>query len=120
MKSDKELLVYVLGQIKILETYYKGKNEDEFLRDQILKDACLLKLLVIGEYSSKISDKHKDRFSEIEWQLLKAARNFYAHAYGGITWVRIWETLNEDIPKLKPKIENIIEVLEKEENAKIN
>jgi uncharacterized protein with HEPN domain len=79
-----------------------------------------MKLLVIGEYSSKISDNQKNRFSDIEWQLLKAARNYYAHAYGEITWVRVWETLNEDIPELKKKIENIIEVLEKEKDGKIN
>ena len=52
--------------------------------------------------------------------MLKAARNYYAHAYGSITWMRVWETLDEDIPKLKTKIENIISILEKENNAKIN
>ena len=79
-----------------------------------------MKLLVVGEYSSQISDIQKNRFSEVEWQLLKAARNYYAHVYGGVIWVRVWETLNEDIPKLKTKIKYIIEVLEKEQNAKTN
>lgn len=79
-----------------------------------------MKLLVIGEYSSRISDSQKNRFTEVEWQLLKAARNYYAHAYGNVTWLRVWETLNEDIPQLKKKIENIIVILEKEENGKTN
>ncbi len=120
MKSDKKLLEYVLEQIDILITFYEGKDEETFLRDAILKDACLMKLVVIGEYSSKISDKQKIRFSEMEWQLLKAARNYYAHAYGAITWRRVWETLSEDIPKLRSKVENIISILEKESNAKTN
>jgi len=120
MKSDLDLFVYVLEQINILETFHSGINEYEFLNGNMLKDACLMKLLVIGEYSSKISDVQKNRFSEIEWQLLKAARNYYAHVYGGVIWVRVWETLNEDIPKLKMKIENIIAVLEKENNAETN
>lgn len=120
MKSDKELLEYVLEQVNILISFYEGKDEEEFLRDAVLKDACLMKLVVIGEYSSKISNEQKKRFSEMEWQLLKAARNYYAHAYGSITWRRVWETLEEDIPKLKSKIENIISILEKENNAKIN
>lgn len=107
-------------QIAILEEFYKGKDEDDFLNSDILKDACLMKLLVIGEYSSKISDAQKARFSEVEWQLLKAARNYYAHSYGGVTWLRVWETLNEDIPQLKNKIENILLVLEKEQNGEIN
>lgn len=74
----------------------------------MLKDACLMKLTVIGEYSSKISDTFKGKFSEIEWQLLKSARNFYAHAYGMVTWLRVWETLNKDVPQLKVKIQNIV------------
>lgn len=120
MKSDLELFRFVFEQISLLVTFYEGKDEDEFLRDNVLKDACLMKLLVIGEYSSRIADAQKSRFNEIEWQLLKAARNYYAHAYGGITWLRVWETLYFDIPTLKQKIEHIIEVLEKENNAKVN
>ena len=120
MKSDLELFVFVLEQINILETFHSGRSEYEFLNNNMLKDACLMKLLVIGEYSSKISDVQKSRFSEIEWELLRAARNYYAHVYGGVTWVRVWETLNEDIPRLKEKIVRIIEVLEKENNAKTN
>ncbi len=52
MKSDKELFVFVLEQINMLETFVDSKDEDNFLRDDILKDACLMKLLVIGEYAS--------------------------------------------------------------------
>ena len=59
MKSDKYLLEYVLEQINILETFYNEVDENEFLNDNKLKHACLMKLLVIGEYSSKISDIQK-------------------------------------------------------------
>jgi len=120
MKSDKELLVFVLEQINILETFYQNKDEEAFLRDPVLKDACLMKLLVIGEYASKISNEQKRRFSEIEWELLKASRNYYAHVYGSVTWPRVWETLDKNIPELKRKIEHIIEVLENEYNGKTN
>jgi uncharacterized protein with HEPN domain len=120
MKSDRELFLFVQEQIDTLEDYLGGRTIDDFLNDPILKDACLMKLLVIGEYANKISDSEKQRFSEIEWQLLKAARNFYAHAYGGINWMRVWETLSEDIPQLKKKIGNIIVTLENERDAKTN
>lgn len=113
MKTDEHLLKYILEQIEMLENFYKGKSEEEFLRDDVLKDACLMKLVVIGEYSSKISNEQRSRFSEVEWQLLKAARNYYAHNYGGITWPRVWETLSEDVPTLKIKIKYILEVLER-------
>lgn len=120
MKSDLELFVYVLQQIDELIEYYREWDEDMFLRDNVTKDACLMKLLVIGEYSSRISGKQKDRFTEIEWQALRGTRNFFAHAYGLVTWTRVWETLSEDIPKLREKLVRVITVLEKENNAKTN
>lgn len=49
---------------------------------------------------------------------MKAARNFYAHAYDHTDWVRVWDTIVTVLPKLKPKIEHIIEILEKENDAK--
>ena len=120
MKSDLELFVYVLEQIDELIEFYRGLDEDMFLRDNVRKDACLMKLLVIGEYSSKVSVKQKDRFTEIEWQALRSTRNFFAHAYGLVTWTRVWETLERDIPKLREKLIKVIAILEKENNAKTN
>ncbi len=121
IKDDEQLLRFVYEQIVTLETYYTEVDELVFLEDTILQDACLMKLLVIGEYTSKLSESFKDRFTEVEWQILKAARNYYAHAYGSITWLKVWNALTKNIPDLKRKFENIIEVLESEkQNAKTN
>jgi uncharacterized protein with HEPN domain len=117
-KSDRETLNYILGQIITLEAFYFGKDEEIFLRDDILKDACMMKLIVIGEYSSKLSEDLRKKFNEVEWQILKSARNFYVHAYGSISWIRVWETLSENIPELKAKIEKIIHSLENESDGK--
>ena len=91
-----------------------------FLRNDLVKNASLMKLLVLGEYSTHVDDSLKSKFSEVQWQLMKAARNYYAHVYRGTDWRKIWETINEDIPNLKTKIKHIIQVLEKENNGKVN
>ena len=120
MKSDRDLLAFILLQIDSLQKFYADKSEDEFLTDEMCQDASLMKLMIIGEYSARLSDDLKERFSDIEWKLLKAARNFYAHAYGSVTWRKVWETLNVNIPEIKEKFEHIIEVLESEKNGEIN
>ena len=79
-----------------------------------------MKLLVFGEYAAHVNEELKSRFTEIQGQLIKAARNYYAHVYRGVNWKRVWKVVEQEIPTLKPKIENIIDVLEKENNAKIN
>jgi uncharacterized protein with HEPN domain len=118
--KEIEILKYLEEQISAIETFTSGFDEDKFLRDELVKNATLMKLLVFGEYSAHVDEVLKNRFTEIQWQLIKAARNYYAHVYRGIDWVRVWEVVNQELPGLRQKIENIISILEKENNAKIN
>lgn len=116
-----ELLRFLLEQIIAIENFTSGFDEDQFLRDELVKNASLMKLFVLGEYSIQIDDKLKGRFTEVQWQLMKAARNYYAHVYRGINWKTVWGVIETELPTLKPKIENIIVILEKEEqNAETN
>ncbi|MDQ2718498.1 MAG: DUF86 domain-containing protein [Bacteroidota bacterium] len=108
MNRDIDILEFLIDCINHLESYTEGIDEDDFLRNEEKKDACLTRIVVLGEYSAKVSDEIKNKFSDVEWQLMKATRNYFVHVYRGIDWRRVWETLQNDIPKLKIKIENII------------
>lgn len=111
MNRDLDYLEFLLECIDHLEKYTDKVDEDTFLRDEEKKDACLTRIVMIGEYSSRISEKFKDKFTDIEWQLLKSTRNYYVHGYRGINWRRVWETIDKDIPALKIKIEKILSQL---------
>ncbi len=115
-----EILTYLIEQLDAIIAFTKGFDEELFLRNDLVKNASMMKLLVLGEYSAQVDDKLKDRFTEIQWQLIKAARNYYAHVYRGVDWRKVWEVIEQEIPALKPKIERIIVILEKENNAKTN
>jgi uncharacterized protein with HEPN domain len=108
MNEDLEYLEFLMDCITHLETYTHDITEDEFLRNDEKKDACLTRIVVIGEYSAKISDELKNKFTDVEWQLMKSTRNYYVHVYRGVNWRRVWETIERDIPLLKIKIEKII------------
>jgi len=108
MNRDLDILEFLIDCINHLETYVANIEEEDFLRNQEKKDACLARIIVFGEYSAKISNELKNKFSDIEWQLMKATRNYFVHVYRGINWRRVWETIQNDIPGLKIKIEKII------------
>ena len=123
MGQKRDNIVYlelIDSAIKRILEYIKDTNEDLFLRDNMKKDACLMQLIVIGENGGKISQELKDKYREVAWEQMKAARNFFAHAYDFTDWRRVWDTIITVIPLLKPKIEHIIEILEKENNAETN
>ncbi len=121
LQREIEMFEYLLTQILEIETFTEGFDEDAFLRNSMAKNASLMKLIIFGEYSARIDERLKVRFSEIQWQLIKAARNYYAHVYHGINWRIVWEVIAIELPGLRKNIENIIEVLESEkQNAKTN
>ena len=114
MDRNLHYLEVILASINAVEDYVRDVDDDEFLRNEQLRDACLMRLTVIGEYGDK---NVKSRFTEIEWRLMKAARNFYVHVYDGVSWPHVWETITQDLPPLKPKIERLVTELEKDNNA---
>lgn len=79
MDRDLDYLEFLLDCIHHLENYTKDVDEDSFLRNEEKKDACLTRIVMIGEYSSRISDNLKDKFTDMEWQLMKSTRNYYVH-----------------------------------------
>jgi uncharacterized protein with HEPN domain len=108
MTRDVEYLEFLLECIEHLDNYTKDVDEDSFLRNEEKKDACLTRIVVLGEYSTRISEDIKSKFTDVEWQLMKATRNYYVHVYRGIDWRRVWETIKKDLPPLKIKIEKIL------------
>lgn len=108
MDKDITYLEVILTAIEKIENFIEGISEEEFLRNEMMKSACLLELIIIGEYGSKVSQELKEKFSEVEWQQMKAARNFFVHAYDYVDWKRVWYTIEEITPALKVKVENIV------------
>jgi uncharacterized protein with HEPN domain len=67
-----------------------------------------MKVMVIGEYASRLSNEFKANHPEIEWQIIKAVRNYYAHDYGNLTPVRVWGTITNDVPVFKKQLVTIL------------
>lgn len=115
MKVDGPYLNLIKESIEQIFVYLGEKEKERFLNDDLIKDACLTRLMIIGEYAGKVSQPTKERFPEVEWRSMKVARNFYIHTYDKINWERVWDTITIDLLLLKPKIEAIISIVEKEE-----
>jgi uncharacterized protein with HEPN domain len=113
MERDIHYFELILSSIDAIEEYLQNTKEEDFVSNNLMRDAVLMRLIVIGEYGTKISDKIKNNFKDIEWQVIKAARNFYVHVYDGVNWIYVWETVQKDLPILKVKIKNIIQQLDK-------
>ncbi|WP_133968479.1 DUF86 domain-containing protein [Eubacterium limosum] len=85
-----------------------GNNFDNFQADKIYQNAVCMCILQIGELSKYLTDDFKNLYSEIPWKQIRGIRNIFAHDYGSIDVLTIWNTINYNIPELKDFCENIL------------
>jgi len=67
---------------------------------------------IIGEAVKKIPDSIRKKYLEIPWREMAGMRDKLIHEYFGVNLQRVWRTVREDIPALKPLFEKILKDLE--------
>ena len=110
-KNDLLYLLNILEYIGKIWKYIEGTNDPEELyelNDQMNLNASLTLLANIGENVSKITEKTKREYSNIEWQQVKNFRNKIVHDYVGIDLAVVYEIITNDLKILKPEFEKII------------
>lgn len=93
---------------RILEARERfGDSYEDFVNDADYRDAVCMNIFQIGELVNQISDETKERHDEIPWSKMYGTRNILAHAYIKVDDKVIWQTVEDDIPELKAKLEEI-------------
>ena len=114
LPNEKNDLLYLLNILEYIGKTQKytekaGNAEELFeLNEQMNLNASLTLLANIGENVSKITEKLKQQYSNIEWQSIKNFRNRIIHDYVGIDLAIVYEIITYDLKMLKPEIEKIV------------
>jgi uncharacterized protein with HEPN domain len=110
-KNDLMYLINILEYIGKIWKYTEGVNEPEELfelNEQMNLNASLTLIANIGENVSKITEKLKQNYLNIEWQKIKDFRNRVVHDYVGIDLAIVYEAITNDFKVLKVEVEKII------------
>lgn len=89
--------------------YTEGYTFEEFCNDSKTIDATVFIISQIGEVVKNISKETMEKYSNIEWNMIKGLRNRIVHDYEGIILKSVWHVVKVDIIELKKNIQNIIE-----------
>ncbi|MCL5985954.1 MAG: DUF86 domain-containing protein [Actinobacteria bacterium] len=111
MKHKREYIDYLLDirdAIEKVENFTNGMNYDLFVNDNKTVFAVIRALEIIGEASKKIPDSVKNNNPLIPWREISGIRDKLIHEYFGVNIKVVWKTIEEDIPVLKPLIEEMI------------
>lgn len=76
------------------------------------QDSVIRRLEIIGEAARRISEATIAAHQEIPWREMIGMRNQVIHAYDGIDFGVVWQTVHKDLPVLVEKLERWIEAQE--------
>ncbi|MFZ4450789.1 HepT-like ribonuclease domain-containing protein [Salibacterium aidingense] len=98
--------------INKIEEYTSGVSFAEFDKNQLLIDAVIRNLEVIGEAAKYIPQDIREQYSLIPWKNIIGLRNILIHEYFGIDERIVWEVVTVDLMNIKPLLEQLIRELQ--------
>ena len=108
VNKDKIVLAKILERIEVLEISTANIDQTSFLTDKMRQHAVAMAFLYMGELTNHLSQEFRESAKDIPFALMKGMRNVIAHEYDVLDFLKIWQTIQEDIPNLKSKIEEFL------------
>ena len=107
-RGDRDFLLDIREAAERIIGYISEMNYEQFLTDIKTQDAVVRNLEIIGEAVKNLSKALKKEHGEVEWKQIAGMRDKIIHQYFGIQWDIVWSAINDKIPPLKEKIEEMI------------
>jgi uncharacterized protein with HEPN domain len=116
MKRDYKLFIKdIISAMKSIEEFVEGLSLDEVKEDDKTSSAVIRKFEIIGEATRHVPEDLKEKYPDIPWKRMAGMRDRLIHAYFGVDYRLVWEAIKIDIPKLRPRLEEVLAELEKVE-----
>ena len=82
---------------------------DSFIKNELVYDAVLRNIEIVGEAVKQIPIEIRDRHPEIDWRRIAGMRDIVAHHYFSIHDEIVWDIVENKIPELTGIIERVLE-----------
>lgn len=108
-RGDKEFIFDMILACEKILNYTKNLSYEDFHSNDMVVDAVIRNIEIIGEAVKNISKEVKMKYPEIEWHEIARTRDKIIHFYFGVDISIIWNIITVDIPVLKNKLKRIVE-----------
>jgi len=108
MRDEILYLCDIFESLEMVSRFTRNVSRESFIKDEVLKSAVLLKLLVIGEAASHLSNDLKMKYPDIPWKVIISFRNRSIHSYFNVNWEIVWDTATIDAPVLWKHIAQVL------------
>lgn len=101
--SEREWRFYLDDMVAFAEKvlrYTESLDQAAFVANELVFDATVRNLELIGEAAGRIPAEVRQSTSDIPWRLIIATRNRLIHGYLGIDEDTLWSIIRSDVPPL--------------------
>lgn len=103
-----DYLDHILRAIERIDRYTVGMDEQAFLASDLVQDAVLRNIEILGEAANKVLNAAPEfaaRHCAVPWQVMYTMRNRVSHGYYKVDLTIVWKTLKHDLPTLYSQVE---------------
>lgn len=109
MKRNYKMFVEdILESIKKIEKYIKGIKYADFENNDLIVDAVVRNLEIIGEAAKNIPENVRLANPDVSWSRMIGLRNVTIHEYFGLDLSIIWEIASKNLPETKISIVKLL------------
>jgi len=109
MNKDPDFYIeHILEAIGKIKKFTQGLDKAEFLENELVKDAVVRNIEIIGEAVKNLPDGFKKVHPEIPWKDISGMRDRIVHFYFGLDFDVVWDTIKNDLPDLEKKMRNLV------------
>ncbi len=103
-KSSRIFVEDILEAMDKIERYTTDLTYESFTKNELVVDAVIRNLEIIGEASRNTPENVRDKYHDIPWKRMIGLRNIAIHEYFGIDLSIIWQIITRNLPETKPII----------------
>lgn len=109
-----DYLEHVQQAIERIQRYTKDMDEASFLQSELVQDAVIRNIEIIGEAANSIKKcdpEFAEEHGEIPWTVIYAMRNRVSHAYHKVDLEIVWKTIQGDLPSMHRQVVALVRSL---------
>jgi len=106
---DKTRLQDMLKEAIQTQIFADGKTRDDLTTNTLLVYGLVRAIEIIGEAANAVSKDVQQQLTDIDWVGIIGMRHRLIHHYQNVDLNIIWDVVSVDIPKLIPKLQQILE-----------
>ncbi len=98
----------ILSYIAKIDSYLTNISKTQFEQNSMMQDAIIKQVENIGEAATKLKQLDPQLYQQLDLKEAASMRHILVHDYDQIDIEIIWQTIKQDIPQLKTKLQKIL------------